>query len=84
MAVGVPEIIPVLAARLSPVGSCPLEMLHVYGVVPPVAASVAVYADPTTPWGTVVEEIVSVEGAVVFAGAITTGTACDAAIVCVF
>lgn len=27
--VGVPEMIPVLAARLSPAGSCPLETLHV-------------------------------------------------------
>jgi hypothetical protein len=53
--------------------------------VPPDAANVAVYPLPTTPCGTVVEEIVSavgVEG--VLEGAITTGTACDAAIVCVF
>ena len=42
VAVGVPEITPA-ALRDSPDGSVPLErMLHVYGVVPPVAASVVV------------------------------------------
>jgi hypothetical protein len=44
-----------------------------------------VYVVPTTPCGTVVEEIVrGVGGPGVPAGAMTTGTACDAAIVCVF
>jgi hypothetical protein len=53
--------------------------------VPPVAERVAVYALPTTPCGTVVEEILRGVGVVgVLAGAITTGTACDAVIVCVF
>src|SRR5579871_4702960 len=42
--VGVPEIIPVLEASVSPVGSVPDAMDHVYGVVPPVAASVVLYA----------------------------------------
>jgi len=50
--------------------------------VPPVAERVAVYAVPTTPCGTVVEEMVrGVGGAGVFAGEMTTGTACEAAIV---
>ena len=38
---GVPEITPVDEFRVSPDGSDPEEMLHVYGPVPPVAASVA-------------------------------------------
>src|SRR5262245_33456827 len=38
---GVPEITPVLAASVSPAGSAPLAIDHVYGGVPPVAASVA-------------------------------------------
>jgi hypothetical protein len=38
--VGVPEITPDAAVRLKPAGSTPAVMLHVYGVVPPVAASV--------------------------------------------
>lgn len=39
-AVGVPEIAPDDAVRLNPAGSEPDVMLHVYGVVPPDAASV--------------------------------------------
>ena len=38
--VGVPEITPVLEASASPAGKVPAEMDQVYGVVPPVAASV--------------------------------------------
>src|SRR5215475_7228497 len=41
VAVGVPEIAPELAASVSPVGSAPLAIDHVYGGVPPVAARVA-------------------------------------------
>src|SRR6516162_7091563 len=41
-AVGVPEITPVPAVSVSPAGSVPLAIDHVYGGVPPVAASVAV------------------------------------------
>jgi len=48
-AVGVPEITPVLAASVSPAGKLPCAMLHVYGFVPLVAASVAEYAVPTVP-----------------------------------
>src|SRR5271166_531481 len=39
--VGVPEIIPVLGASVNPAGKLPEMIDHVYGVVPPVAASVA-------------------------------------------
>jgi hypothetical protein len=39
--VGVPEITPVLAASDSPAGKLPTAMLHVYGVIPPLAARVA-------------------------------------------
>ena len=40
-AVGVPVIAPVEAFRLAQVGKAPLATDHVYGTVPPVAASVA-------------------------------------------
>ena len=40
-AVGVPEIAPVEAFSVSPAGSEPLLTLHEYGVVPPLACSVA-------------------------------------------
>src|SRR5215813_7135751 len=41
-AVGVPEITPVLAARVNPAGSVPLAIDQVYGGVPPLAARVVV------------------------------------------
>ncbi len=40
--VGVPEITPVPAARVSPAGNVPLATDQVYGGVPPVAVRVAV------------------------------------------
>ena len=40
-AVGVPEITPDELFSVNPAGSDPLLMLHVYGVVPPLACSVA-------------------------------------------
>ena len=46
--VGVPEIVPV-ADRVRPPGKAPELMLQLYGVVPPVAASVVEYAVPTCP-----------------------------------
>jgi hypothetical protein len=46
---GVPEMTPVEAFRLSPLGSVPLVTDHEYAVVPPVAASGALYAWPTEP-----------------------------------
>jgi hypothetical protein len=45
--VGVPEITPVNAARLNPAGSVPELTLQLYGVVPPLACNVVVYAVPT-------------------------------------
>jgi hypothetical protein len=47
--VGVPEINPVDAVRLNPAGSAPALTLQLYGVVPPLACSVAEYAVPTVP-----------------------------------
>jgi hypothetical protein len=44
LAVGVPEMIPVDAARPSPDGRVPDVRDHVYGLVPPVAFSVLLYA----------------------------------------
>src|SRR5580692_7798216 len=57
--VGVPEIIPVLGASVSPAGKVPESIDHVYGVVPPVAASVALYAEFCVP---LVSEVVVTEG----------------------
>ena len=37
LALGVPKIRPVLAARLRPAGRVPEVIDHVYGVIPPVA-----------------------------------------------
>ena len=50
-AVGVPEIVPA-DDNVSPPGKAPALMLQLYGVVPPLAASVVVYAVPTCPEGT--------------------------------
>jgi hypothetical protein len=47
--VGVPVMVPV-AARVKPAGNSPLSILHVMGV-PPLAASVWLYAVPITPFG---------------------------------
>jgi hypothetical protein len=52
--VGVPEIVPVELPRDSPAGRLPDRTDHVYGVVPPVAASVWLYATPIWPLGTLV------------------------------
>lgn len=40
--VGVPEITPVVAAKLNPAGRAPELMLQVYGAVPPLSESVVV------------------------------------------
>ena len=45
--VGVPEIVPVAVASVRPAGSVPELMLQLYGVVPPLACNVVVYAVPT-------------------------------------
>jgi len=42
--VGVPEICPVAAFRLRPVGNVPAMTAQAYGVVPPLAVSVSLYA----------------------------------------
>jgi hypothetical protein len=52
-AVGTPEIIPVLAATVRPVGREPADTEKVYGAKPPVAAIEVWYARPTIPPGVV-------------------------------
>jgi hypothetical protein len=52
--VGVPLIIPVLAARLKPAGKVPVTMDQLKGVVPPVETRVWLYPPPTVPAGKVV------------------------------
>ena len=42
------------ALTVRPEGNCPARTLQVYGGVPPVAASVALYATPTVPFGKLV------------------------------
>src|SRR5690242_18353886 len=44
--VGVPEIVP-LDPKFNPAGIAPAVAVHVYPPLPPVAASVAEYAEPT-------------------------------------
>jgi hypothetical protein len=65
VAEGVPEITPVLAFSVRPAGKLPLLMLHVYGVTPPVAVTVAEYATFTVPDGSDVVVIISVAGLIV-------------------
>jgi hypothetical protein len=50
-AIGIPEIVPVVASRTRPGGSEPLTVDHESGGVPPVAVSVAVYGPPVCPEG---------------------------------
>src|SRR5262247_3467281 len=50
-AVGVPVIAPVLGVSVSPAGSVPLASAQVYGGVPPLAATVALYGWVTVPPG---------------------------------
>jgi hypothetical protein len=49
--VGVPVIAPVAVFSVSPAGRVPTETDQAYGVVPPVAARVWLYAVPTVPAG---------------------------------
>jgi hypothetical protein len=49
--VGVPEITPFEEFKDKPEGSVPKANDHEYGVVPPVAARLALYAVPTWPFG---------------------------------
>jgi len=46
VALGVPEMAPVDAAKVNPAGNDPELTLQVYGDVPPLAASVTLYAVP--------------------------------------
>src|SRR5208283_5897626 len=50
-AAGVPEIVPVAADNVRPVGNAPELMLQLYGVVPPLAPIVVEYAVPDCPVG---------------------------------
>src|SRR5271155_2437830 len=74
-AVGVPEIKPVAAVRLKPAGSAPAVILQVYGIVPPLAASVAEYALLTVPPG---RDVVVTEGGCATAAAIVKPKDCVA------
>ena len=49
--VGIPEMTPVLAFKVSPPGNDPPLIDHEYGVTPPVAASVSSYPAPKVPPG---------------------------------
>ena len=63
--VGVPEITPVDATRLSPAGNVPALTLQVYGEVPPLACSVVEYAVPVVPPGS--DVVVTVGGCTIVA-----------------
>ena len=62
-AVGVPVMAPVFGLIERPLGRPPA--VQVYGVTPPVAATVALYAWPAAPEGSEVVVIVSVDGLIV-------------------
>ena len=51
VAVGVPPRAPLALLNVMPAGSVPAVSAQVYGAVPPVAASVALYGAPTWPFG---------------------------------
>ena len=58
--VGDPDMSPVVAFSVSPVGSVPALIVNAYGAVPPVALIVWLYALPTVPFGSVGGAIASV------------------------
>jgi hypothetical protein len=62
---GLPEITPVLDASVSPAGSAPAVIDHVYGGVPPDAASVVLYATPCVPFGNALVVITRAGGFIV-------------------
>jgi hypothetical protein len=67
LTLGVPEITPPLDS-VSPVGRLPDETAHLYGVVPPDAPRVTLYATPTCPLGScvvVIDNVSDESGAVV-------------------
>src|SRR5689334_4597954 len=49
--VGLPVMAPVVAFNANPAGSDPVTIDHLYGVIPPLAASVVEYETPTVPLG---------------------------------
>jgi hypothetical protein len=57
--VGVPEITPELESRSRPAGRLPETIDHVYGVAPPEAVNVALYATPCVAVG---KDVVVIEG----------------------
>ena len=59
-AVGVPEMMPVPLARVSPAGNEPADTVQLSGAVPPLDASVVEYAAPIVALG---NELVVMEGA---------------------
>ena len=59
-AVGVPEMTPVVAARLRPAGKLPELICHVYPGVPPIACKLVEYAVPEVPEGRDEDVMVSV------------------------
>jgi len=63
--VGVPEIVPVVAANVRPAGNLPVGIDQVNAGVPPVVATVSAYATPTVPLLSVDVVIVRVAGAIV-------------------
>jgi hypothetical protein len=65
VAEGVPEIVPVELPRDNPAGSEPLITDQLYGVMPPVAARVWLYAAPSTPFGTLVVVITRSAGGLI-------------------
>jgi hypothetical protein len=64
-AVGVPLRTPVEALNVRPAGRAPDASVQLYGAVPPVAARVALYVVPTTPFASDVVVIASVTGEMV-------------------
>ena len=71
-AVAVPLMTPVDASMLSPVGRPVAD--HVYGVVPPVALTVALYGVPALPPGN--EVVVMVGGAMIVIAKLTVAVRC--------
>jgi len=59
-ALGVPAIAPLDDVKLNPEGNEPEVMLQLYGAVPPLAVSVALYAVPCCPLGSELVVILSV------------------------
>ena len=69
-AVGVPEIAPVAAFRVNPVGSVPAVTDQVIGAVPPADCSVALYAELITTFGSVVVVTLNVPATTVMLSAL--------------